>query len=70
LVVQSKFIDAVWPHLSAAQCKEIALLFRQGVEDAMAYTDDVAMPQKYHATLLEQTNALLAALEKRAAARC
>jgi len=63
LVVQSKFIEAVLPQLRAAQCGEIARRFQQGVEDAMAHTDDIEMPAEYHAELLELTNALLTVLE-------
>lgn len=64
-VVLCKFVDAVLPQLTAAQCRQIDPLFRQGIEDAMACTDDVAVPGIYHTTLLEQTNVLLAALAKK-----
>jgi hypothetical protein len=35
----------------------------------MSITDDVEMPSAYHTALLEQTNALLAALEDQGSAR-
>jgi hypothetical protein len=62
LVVHCKFITAVLPHLSQEQCKQVIQVFRQGVEDAMALTDDVAMPAEYHTALLNETNLLLTAL--------
>jgi hypothetical protein len=62
-VVLCKFADAVLPQLTAAQARQVAALFRQGVEDAMACADDIAVPGAYHTTLLEQTNVLLAVLE-------
>jgi hypothetical protein len=67
LVVLCKFVDAVLPQLDAAQSREVERLFRQGVEDAMSLVDDIAVPCAYHTTLLEQTNVLLTALEKRGA---
>lgn len=63
MVVLCKFVDAVLPQLTAAQCTEIDRSFRRGVEDAMACTDDMEVPGVYHATLLDQTNVLLSALE-------
>jgi hypothetical protein len=38
------------------------------LEAVLSFTDDVALPAAYHATLLEQTNALLTALETQGAA--
>jgi hypothetical protein len=67
LVALCKFVDAVLPQLTARQCRQIAPLFRQGVEDAMSQTDDMLAPSAYHATLLEQTNILMTALEKKGA---
>ena len=64
LVVQYKFIDAVLPQLSAAQRKDVARLFRKGVEDVLSFTDDIAMPAEYHTELLHQVNLLLNSLEK------
>jgi hypothetical protein len=61
-VVLSKFRDAVLPYLTTAQRAAITTSFRQGVEDAMALMDDVALPAEYHSALLELTNAILAAL--------
>jgi hypothetical protein len=57
------------PQLTAAQCDEITRIFRHGVNDTMSITDDVEMPSAYHTALLEQTNALLAALEEQGSAR-
>jgi hypothetical protein len=62
LVVQYKFIDAVLAQLDAAQRLQVTRLFQHGVEGAMAYTDDIAMPAEYHVALLEETNLLLTAL--------
>jgi hypothetical protein len=67
VVVLCKFIDAVLPLLTAAQCREIAPLFRFGIEEALACVDDLAVTGEYHATFLEQTNVLLTALETRGA---
>jgi hypothetical protein len=67
MVVLCKFVDAVLPQLTAAQCRQIDPTFRQGIEDAMARTDDVVVPGLYHTTLLEQTNVLLVALAKKSA---
>ncbi|MEC5406549.1 hypothetical protein VOM14_13415 [Paraburkholderia sp. MPAMCS5] len=64
LVVLCKFVDAVLPQLSEAQCKLIGRSFREGIEDALSRTDDVAVPRAYHTTLLEQINILLTALER------
>jgi hypothetical protein len=68
MVVLCKFVDAVLPQLSAAQRTTITTQVRQGVEEALSSTDDVAVPAEYHATLLEQTNVLLTALEAQRAA--
>jgi hypothetical protein len=65
MVVLCKFVDAVLPELTAAQCTQIDQSFRRGVEDAMACTDDMQVPGIYHTTLLDQTNVLLSALETR-----
>lgn len=67
VIALSKFADAVVPQLTGAQCTEIAQRFRQGIEDAMSCTDDVAMPGEYHETLLQQTNILLKALGREGA---
>lgn len=69
MVVLCKFVDAVLPQLTAAQCDEIDRSFRRGVEDAMARTDDMELPGVYHETLLDQTNVLLGALDTRGAQR-
>jgi hypothetical protein len=68
MVVLCKFVEAVLPQLNAVQSGEIRRRFRQGVEEAMSLTDDVALPGAYQTTLLEQTNVLLIALERRGAA--
>jgi hypothetical protein len=34
----------------------ISRSFREGIEDAMALMDDVALPAEYHSALLEFTN--------------
>lgn len=67
MVVLCKFVDVVLPQLTAAQCRQIDRLFRQGVEDAMSRTDDIAVSGTYHTTLLEQTNVLLTVLGQKGA---
>lgn len=67
MVVLCKFVDAVMPQLTPAQCREVGRLFRQGIEDAMSNTDDIEVPTTYHETLLQQTNVLIAALQTKAA---
>jgi hypothetical protein len=66
LTVQYRFIDAILPLLTGPQCAEAVRLFREGVEDAMSYTDDVAVPTEYQEAFLLQTNLLLMDLEKQA----
>ncbi|MFL9868512.1 hypothetical protein PQR37_37265 [Paraburkholderia nemoris] len=68
VVVMSKFIDATFPQLTAAQCAEITKLFRHGIEDTMSLMDDMPLPAEYHSTLLEQTNNLLNALHRKSRA--
>jgi hypothetical protein len=63
LAILCKFVDAVFPELTDVQCKRVVPLFRKGIEDAMASTDDMAVPAVYQEALLEQANVLLAALE-------
>lgn len=70
VVVLCKFVDAVFPELTAAQCKRLIPIFRQGIENAMSQTDDIVTPPAYQATLLEQTNVLLAALQTKSTVRC
>lgn len=65
LAVLCKFVDAVLPQLTADQCRQIDLSFRQGVEDLISRTEDIVTPVTYHTTLLEQTNVLLIVLAKR-----
>ncbi|TKC87296.1 hypothetical protein FAZ69_18365 [Trinickia terrae] len=62
VVVMSKLLDATLPHLTPLQRVEIEKAFRDGIEDAMACADDIAMPGQYHVTLLELTNLFLATL--------
>lgn len=40
-------IEVLMSQLTAAQCSPVALLFRQGVGDAMARTEEVVMPNEY-----------------------
>jgi hypothetical protein len=63
-MVLGRFLEAVLPHLTLSQRAEVARSFRNGIEDAMAQTDDVALPAEYHSTLLEVTNAILAAVSQ------
>jgi hypothetical protein len=63
-MVLGRFLEAVLPHLTLSQRAEVARSFRNGIEDAMAQTDDVALPAEYHSTLLEVTNAILAAVRQ------
>ncbi|SDI57072.1 hypothetical protein SAMN04487926_119105 [Paraburkholderia steynii] len=65
VVVMSKFIDATFPQLTATQCVEIIRQFRQGIEDSLSLMDDMPLPGEYHSTLLEQTNNLLTALDRK-----
>ncbi|KHK55810.1 hypothetical protein PI87_12425 [Ralstonia sp. A12] len=65
LAVLYKFVDAALPQLSVAQRAEAAWSLRQGIEDVMSIADDIALPAEYHAALLEQTNVLLTALERK-----
>ncbi|TKC78961.1 hypothetical protein FAZ69_31475 [Trinickia terrae] len=62
VVVMSKLLDAMLPQLTLVQCVEVERAFRDGIEDAMACVDDIAMPGPYHSTLLELTNLYLAVL--------
>ncbi|RDJ98789.1 hypothetical protein [Paraburkholderia lacunae] len=68
-MVLGAFFDAALPHLSTSQRAEVARSFRQGVEDAMAQMDDVALPAEYHSVLLGLTNTILAALGRETATR-
>jgi hypothetical protein len=61
-LVLGKFFEAALPSLTTSQRVEITRSFRQGIEDALAMTDDVALPAEYHSALLELTNAILTAL--------
>lgn len=66
MVVLCKFVDAVLPQLRQTQCRQIARTFREGIEDVLSRTDDIAVPRAYHTTLLEQINVLLTAIERKA----
>lgn len=68
VVVMSKFLDATFPHLTATQCAEITKSFRHGIEDTMSLMDDIPLPAEYHSSLLEQTNNLLNALDRKSKA--
>jgi hypothetical protein len=61
-MVLGTFVEAVLPHLTPLQREEVAGSFRHGIEDAMALMDDVALPAECHSTVLELTNAILAAV--------
>jgi hypothetical protein len=62
--VLGAFLDAALPHLTTSQRAAVTRSFRQGIEDAMAQTDDMRLPAEYHTTLLGLTNAILAALDR------
>ena len=62
-IALNQFAAAALATLTPAQCAQMALLFRDGVEQAMAHTDDTPLPQPYHDALLDEVNILLAALE-------
>jgi hypothetical protein len=68
IVVMGNFLDATFPHLTAAQCAKITTSFRHEVERTMSLMDDVPLPAEYHSMLLAQTNALLNMLHARSAA--
>jgi len=68
-MVLGKFFDAALPHLMPLQRASVTRSFRQGIEDAMARMDDVALPAEYHSTLLQLTNTILAALGRESATR-
>ncbi|MFL9921235.1 hypothetical protein PQR75_38945 [Paraburkholderia fungorum] len=61
-MVLGAFFDAALPHLTTSQRAAVTRSFRQGIEDALSYMDDMPLPAEYHTTLLELTNAILAAL--------
>ena len=68
-IVLGGFFDAALPHLMPWQRAAVTRSFRQGIEDAMACMDDVALPAEYHSALLELTNTILAALGRESATR-
>jgi len=63
VVVMTKLIDAMFPHLSVSQRAEVCRSFQLSIENIMSLADDRIMPAEFHATLLEQTNVFLAALK-------
>ncbi|MGF6899306.1 hypothetical protein [Paraburkholderia sp. GAS348] len=63
-MVMGTFHDAVLPHLTTLQRVSITRSFPQGIEDILSLMDDVALPAKYHSTLLELTNSVLAELRQ------
>ncbi|MEM5435846.1 hypothetical protein [Paraburkholderia diazotrophica] len=63
LAVLYKFVDAVLPLLATSQRKEVTHRFRQGIEDALSFGDDLPLPAEYQEALLNQTNVLLIALQ-------
>jgi hypothetical protein len=64
VMVLGKFLDAALPHLTVLQRVAVTRSFRQGVEDAMAQMDDMALATAYHSTLDELTHTILAALRE------
>lgn len=66
-MVLGKFFDAVLPYLTKPQFVEITSSFRQCIDDTMSLMDDVPLTAEYHSSLLELTNAILAALAKKSA---
>jgi hypothetical protein len=69
VMVLGKFLDAALPHLTVLQRVAVTRSFRQGVEDAMAQIDDMALATAYHSTLDELTHTILAALREESATR-
>lgn len=65
VVALSRFIAAAFPYLPPTECAAIERAFRQEINDAMSMTSDAAVPGPYEATLLEEVNALIAALKQR-----
>lgn len=65
IAVLRRFVDATLPQLTVSQAFEIAASFRSGIEETMALMDDVPLPARYHSTLLEQTDIVFAALDKK-----
>ncbi len=65
MVVLCKFLEAALPELTAEQSRRMTPLFRQGIEDTLALTDDIAVPAPYLDAILEQTNVLLLALQSK-----
>ena len=63
--VLARFLDATLPRLTRAQCADIAVAFREGIEETMSLADDVPLPDKYHRALLQQVNAVLNALDRK-----
>jgi hypothetical protein len=56
-MVLGKFLEAVLPHLTTLQRIEgVTRSFRRGIEEALSWMHDVALPVEYHSALLELTN--------------
>ena len=68
-IVLGQFFDAALPQLTILQRGEVTRSFRQGIEDVLSLTDDVALPADYHSALLQLTNSILVALGQESAAR-
>ncbi|UQN70225.1 hypothetical protein L0Z11_04820 [Burkholderia multivorans] len=64
-MVLGKFLNAALPELTTLQRGTIARSFRRGIEDAMSYMDDVALPAEYHSTVPAFTNTILAAIDRK-----
>lgn len=61
-MVMSKLLEVTLPRLTSAQCIEVEEAFRESIDDAMLYVNDVSMSALYHCALWELANLYLAAL--------
>ena len=65
VVVLSRFIAAVFPHVPASECAAIEQAFRREINNAMLMTSDEPVPGIYEEALLDEVNLLIAALKQR-----
>ncbi|WP_439893303.1 hypothetical protein ACS7SF_25815 (plasmid) [Ralstonia sp. 25C] len=65
VVVLSRFIAAVFPHVPASECAAIEQAFRREINNAMLMTSDEPVPGIYEEALLHEVNLLIAALKQR-----
>ena len=65
VVVMSRVIAAVFPHVPAGECAAIERTFRREVNNAMSMTSDEPVPGAYEEALLNEVNLLIAALKQR-----